>query len=402
MGDTSFKRARTRQRGRRAATATVAALGVLALGAGPALATTPGDLDRSFGHHGSVSTDLGGVDVAHDVVVQPDGKIVVAGTSSGDIAVARYTRKGRLDHSFGRNGTVVTDLGTDEDSGDSVALGADGSIVVAGSAVVRYTSAGRLDSTFGDHGVVALPAHDVLVQANGKIVLVGGSHLRRLKRSGVLDPRFKQPYDYVEGSRLVVRQSSGSYVLAAGTDDAATVLTRYTPDGDRDDSFRSNSLAGGPLGILPVGLFTLQDDKVLAVSEGVYYRAPYVPGRGDDEGRDGGPAISFERFLSDGRRDPSFGVGGERVYELRRFPAGLRANPVASTVTSDGRIVVVGPSYVARFRPGGKLDRSFGADGVVRLRGLDAALATAAQPNGKIVVAGQSQDDFAVQRLLGR
>lgn len=114
--------------------------------------TRDGVLDRSFGLDGKVVTDLGASESAVDIVLQPDGKIVVAGDSSkpepgpwgtDDIALVRYTRNGELDRSFGRGGKVVTDLGSDRDSVGAVDLQDDGKIVVAGwsnpnLALVRY------------------------------------------------------------------------------------------------------------------------------------------------------------------------------------------------------------------------------------------------------------------------
>ena len=61
-------------------------------------------------------TNFQGPASADEVVVQPDGKIVVAGTVGsyprGDFALARYTSSGRLDGSFGHGGKVVTDFGS--------------------------------------------------------------------------------------------------------------------------------------------------------------------------------------------------------------------------------------------------------------------------------------------------
>jgi uncharacterized delta-60 repeat protein len=72
-----------------------------------------GSLDESFGQGGKVHTDFGIRAVAEAVIVRADGKIVVAGTVGGrDFALARYTRRGTLDRSFGSGGTVRTDFGS--------------------------------------------------------------------------------------------------------------------------------------------------------------------------------------------------------------------------------------------------------------------------------------------------
>src|SRR5262249_1120846 len=80
-----------------------------------------GSLDRSFGNGGQVTNTIasnGGW--ASDVKVQPDGKVVVAGTASSDFALVRYNYDGSLDTAFGgpsAKGKVLTDI--HHNSGDS-------------------------------------------------------------------------------------------------------------------------------------------------------------------------------------------------------------------------------------------------------------------------------------------
>jgi uncharacterized delta-60 repeat protein len=134
----------------------------------------PGDLDTSFSSDGKVHTHFRGV--VHDgvsaVVLQPDGKIIVAGNSNDlvvgqqVIALARFRSNGSLDSTFGHNGTVTTSFGP---TGPAVALALtlqpDDKIVVAGLAtddnsgnyvfaLARYLPTGALDPAFGDQGKV--------------------------------------------------------------------------------------------------------------------------------------------------------------------------------------------------------------------------------------------------------
>ncbi|HPA18765.1 MAG TPA: choice-of-anchor D domain-containing protein [Verrucomicrobiae bacterium] len=158
--------------------------------------TTGGNPDSAFGSGtGKVSTPIRtGADYGKAVAVQSDGKILVAGTTytgtNDDIAVVRYATAGALDTTFGTGGKVVTPVGTGDDSGESIALQSDGKILVAGScavgttfyfALVRYATNGVLDTTFGTGGKVTTPfgtrhgmGASVAVQADGKI-LVGGA-----------------------------------------------------------------------------------------------------------------------------------------------------------------------------------------------------------------------------------
>ena len=158
-----------------------------------------GSLDTSFGGTGMVTTTfpLGSNSTAQSVAVQSDGKIVVAGytwnTSETcfNFGLARYTKDGTLDTSFGSSGEVTNNFGFPYALATSVALQADGKIVVAGMvgngysydfAVARYDTDGTLDTTFGGTGEVTTDfgswtagAGGVAVEADGKIVVAGTS-----------------------------------------------------------------------------------------------------------------------------------------------------------------------------------------------------------------------------------
>jgi uncharacterized delta-60 repeat protein len=191
--------------------AVLSTVGLLAFTAAGSAA--PGDLDPTFGAGGKVTTDFGGFDIASDVAVQPDGRIVVVGETFSALnfwAIARYLPDGTLDAGFGTGGKTTT--GFDATSGSSattVLLQSDGKIVAAGFArgigattigfsLARYETSGALDPTFGAGGTVFTPyggiAADAAIQADGKIVAVGssGPHfaLVRYDADGSLDPTF--------------------------------------------------------------------------------------------------------------------------------------------------------------------------------------------------------------------
>ena len=124
--------------------------------------TKDGRLDSSFGINGKVSHDFGGNEYASSMIMQPDGKLIVTGEMGNSILVARYMSDGNLDESFGNNGIVISNFGGIGIS-RSVALQSDGKIVIAGGTnvgsgekflVVRYLSDGNLDVTFGVGGSV--------------------------------------------------------------------------------------------------------------------------------------------------------------------------------------------------------------------------------------------------------
>src|SRR5690349_13310455 len=101
-----------------------------------------GMLDPSFGAGGKVQTEFGGAgDLAQSVALQPDGKLVAAGTAtrngSTDFALTRYSTSGALDAGFGTGGKVTTDFGGSFDSVASVAIQLAGKIVAAGWTAVN-------------------------------------------------------------------------------------------------------------------------------------------------------------------------------------------------------------------------------------------------------------------------
>jgi uncharacterized delta-60 repeat protein len=146
-----------------------------------------GSLDASFGAGGKVFLSTF-VAVPSAVVVQPDGRIVVAGTlvsaAPSDFVVWRLERNGQLDTSFGTNGRVFTDVGGSDTARD-VALQSDGRIVVAGLtlqigspkssnfAAARYEPTGELDATFGDGGLITTDFFGEPDSANAVVIEPG-------------------------------------------------------------------------------------------------------------------------------------------------------------------------------------------------------------------------------------
>lgn len=121
---------------------------------------------------------------AYSVALQPDGKIIIAGVASDDFALARYDSFGNLDNTFNGNGKVLTDFGGSHDGANSIAIQSDGMIVAVGYtnggsdfALARYNSDGSLDNSFGVNGKVVTnllnEANTVAIQTDRKIVVAG-------------------------------------------------------------------------------------------------------------------------------------------------------------------------------------------------------------------------------------
>ncbi len=245
-----------------------------------ASAQSDGTLDPTFGFGGltTVFFDLGGTnrDIATDVAIQPDGKIVVVGYADfsalgdTDFAIARLLPSGELDPSFDGDGkrTVYFDLGGDKaDQAFAVALQTDGKIIVAGRvrsadhtfdpALVRLLSNGSLDTTFGSGGRLVFDfstnfqdsANAVRVQPNGRILVAGRQDdlgfVMRLLSNGTSDATFTtvllgvSPGGYAAVTDLALA-SSGSILVAANTYQASVLsgtVCRYLASGLPDPEF---------------------------------------------------------------------------------------------------------------------------------------------------------------------
>jgi uncharacterized delta-60 repeat protein len=200
--------------------------------------TTAGVLDTSFDGDGIVTTDFGSVDGAYSVAIQSDGKIVVAGFSNNDFALARYTTAGVLDTSFDGDGKVTSNLGGN-DIGRSVVIQSDGKIVVIGGfsnrdfALARYTTTGVLDTSFSGDGMVTTDfggdvdvAYSVAIQSDGKIVVAGVSNndfaLARYTTTGVLDTSFSGDGKVTQD----LGQNDTAYSVAIQSDEKIVVAGR--------------------------------------------------------------------------------------------------------------------------------------------------------------------------------
>ncbi len=360
------------------------ARGTLNMDFGLARYLPDGSLDTDFGTGGRVTTDFGsGADVGKSVVVQNDGKILVAGyavvNNVSQFALARFLENGELDSSFGVNGRQTTVIGAGYSEGWSVALQADGKIVVAGTiysspssgqfALVRYDAQGLPDMSFGVNGQVIMPvgsldarAQAVVIQPNGKII-------------------------------------AGGYALNGSYYDFA--LVQYHPDGSVDSLFGTNGYQ--------LSDFSGFDDQAQAL---VLQEDGKIVAGGWSKSGSGLQSFGLARYLANGQRDSTFGANG--ITKLNFQPFAIHDAIQALAVQADGKIIACGYSYVpvyevynfalARFLPNGQLDLDFNGTGKVATAfqvGNDQAYAVAIQADGRIVAGGGSASgDFALARYL--
>jgi len=266
-----------------------------------------GSLDTGFGTGGRVSGNVNGR--ANAVVIQSDGKIVVAGevsfpSTSGldfsDFVVARFNTNGSLDTAFGDGvtGQIVTDFGNITNSARNAVLQPNGAIVVSGKPIgsqadllhtdiVRYDSSGRLDASFGGGGKLTLAGVDggqgLARQPDGKFILAGSVTeptapatarflLKRLNADGSPDTGFgisgTVDTAFTESALAsgVALQGDGKIVVVGTRAFSANpnfIVARYNPDGSVDRSF-------GADGNLSIDFFGFDDigENVLIQSDG--------------------------------------------------------------------------------------------------------------------------------------
>jgi uncharacterized delta-60 repeat protein len=400
-----------------------------------------GQLDSSFGTAGKTTTAFtSSEDWGRSVLLQPDGKYVVAGhvhvgPNNEEFGVARYLSNGTLDTTFGSSGKFVSALSGTDDHAYTAALQPDGKILVAGSSnpgaglnydfqVIRLTSSGQLDTGFAGDGstTVALgPGNDqvqaIAVQADGKILLTGehfnGTNsdmaIVRLLPDGTVDTSYGSDgkliipigtdNDFPTAMRL---QADGKAVVVGtstinGTNRMAVV--RVNDNGTLDSTFGDSGKAVISFGTArenAYGLAIRPDGKILV---------------GGSAGESTNYDFAIARLTSAGVLDTTFGTNGTVTTAI-----GSGTEEILSlSLQFDGKILATGYSFlngnrdfaVVRYSSNGAVDSSFDTDGIQTIDfsgGNDVAYSSVIVSTTKLMVAGHanngSNNDFGVARLI--
>lgn len=344
-----------------------------------------GSLDNSFSVDGIVTTDLSGVnDFPRDAALQSDGKIVVVGyvqsIDNDDMVAVRYNPDGTLDDSFGINGIVMLEspAGTFV-IGDGLAIQPDGKICLIGGSsssvaglfvVTRLNTDGSLDNTFSVNGTLTTSfdgwarGKSIALQADGKILVAGSLSkneswgtqysmaVARYNVNGTLDPEFDMDgkatvqfglgTDIANCSDMLV-QNDGKMVLV-GSSGETYALARINIDGSSDNTFGIDGRVFTAVGLdesFARGVALQADNKILA--------AGYTANFHSYE-------FALVRYNTNGTLDDSFSLDGIVTSEF----GSNEAYGSALAIQPDGRIVVGGRSIngddyffaVARFISG--------------------------------------------------
>lgn len=395
-------------------------------GAGTAMYLPPaGALDSSFGSGGkaSIAVSSTGEDTANAVAVQSDDRTVLAGQVAQDFAVARLNVDGSADTSFGCatppcSGWARTAIGSARDEANGVLVQPDGKILLAGSSqdatpywnftLVRYNANGTLDTGFGSGGMVVASVvagddlgYSVALQPDGKILVAGSGWggasgndvmLARFNTDGTLDANFGSGgkvvrdaggNDYARSMTLLAdgKIVIGGYTSVGGTQD--WMLMRFTAAGAVDTTF-------GTSGTTTTAVRT-GEDRIEALVERPDGKL-VVAGRSLDSS--GNRDIAVGRYSAAGVLDTTFGTSGYTI---------LSADPLVDDAKSiylqpDGRIVTVGRGsandvVLARFLENGTVDTALNGTGILMFNFAASkvdgeARAVTAASDGRYVIAG--------------
>ena len=349
----------------------------------------PGQLYTGFNGGAFTTVFSSSGSIGEDLVVQPDGKVVVAGlvllNGTAQFGLIRYMPNGSLDQSFGTGGKVNTLIGS-ECWAYSVTLQPDGKILVGGYAslttsdfaLARYTISGQLDLSFGTGGIVTTAIgtgndriKDLAVTPNGKIAAVGetfnGSNydiaLLQYQSNGTmlsstilapgLSNDFANEVDYMPDGRMVL---TGSTYNASNTSEIW--VARFMSSGIAADmSFGVNGLIiaeVGPSDDFGKALAIMPDGKIIVAGSTWSGHSAFD--------------IVVLRFQTDGQPDTDFGNEGRVITDL----SGSFDDAIGIGLQSDGKIVVGGSATVngfddfalVRYTSNGTLDPGFGFGGI--------------------------------------
>ncbi len=296
-------------------------------------------LDPTFGNAGVVQQGLSGFggDLANDVSLMPDGRIVVAATSGGQegaMVVMRILENGVLDNSF--NGTGIADVNFGStSSGEAIALQADGRIVVAGSAFFEGSFDDLAFARFKENGAL-----DTSFSEDGRFTVT---------RSGAAD------------AVLSLAVGSGDQIIAGGKFDGPVgdmVALQLLANGNLDPSFGSNGIFETSLhtGEVAQDLVLKQDGRI-ALAGGWRLTLPDAD-------------LAILQLNADGTVDQGYGVDGL----FRPSEVGYTTVVLSASERNDGRIVLLGIRYVSGFggqqqlftgrvTENGEWDTSYGSGG---------------------------------------
>ncbi len=253
-----------------------------------------GSLDSSFGTGGWVRFAIGSDATIAAIATRPNAKIIMVGDElPGLFTLAQVTETGVLDAEFGTGGIVTTSFSGTDVGAEGMVLQPDGRVVVAGVgvggtnsvALARYLGNGDLDMTFGIGGTTLIPrtfdlsSMGFLRLSDGRYMVATADSIEddivllRINADGTLDPtfgtggeaRFRSSEPAVSA---MTRQADDRIIIAvqiaAPAGGFEFALYRFHPDGSIDTSFNPN----GPIpGVLTFGIGDVSAPAEIVVAQ---------------------------------------------------------------------------------------------------------------------------------------
>lgn len=414
------------------------------------LAAQPGTPDPAFGGGDGIFTQpflASGHANASTLAIQPNGRIVVAGSSwvpnqsgSSEIAILRLMPNGSLDPTFNGTGKATVKLANTSIAANKILMLPDGKIMCAGGAwndteewclLARLNADGTPDTSFDGDGIITYKIGSLsqyfiamTLQPDGKILTAGYANLSGYKEVVVMRFKPNGSIDNTFGGGLVHKLVGESYsrandialqpdgkilvtgfAVVNGSEDF--MLLRYNANGSPDNTFSGDGIATASLSNKDdnaIGLALQPNGKIVVT--GVANSAP---------GADVEMAVA--RFTSTGNLDPTFG-GGDGMSTLHVSNNPDYASSLA--IQADGKILLAGHTQqllnsnwlyhtcIARLNTDGTPDTGFGAGDGFSVATLgssgDFNRAMALQADGKAVLVGNASlsdfQQFAVVRFL--
>lgn len=344
-----------------------------------------GSVDQSFANKGlAVFALTQGSEIALAATLQADGKLLIAGTSSvndssGNLLVVRVNPDGTLDTDFGVGGLAVINSGKEVNVAKAIGVSKEGKIVIGGFTgnnlrgrletdlvIAQLNQDGTIDRGFGSNGVTSTSIgnffesiESLIIQSDGKIVV---------------------------GGYMIVSQSQNGNTTNS-------FVARYVSDGKLDFNFGKEGIVrvDRVSSIDMINDVTLQTDgKIIATGRTFVSRTSID--------------VLVMRFLPNGSLDSRFGRNGVVTTDFNvTVDYGI-----AAKIQADGRILIAAGTNnygssagVVRYNQDGTLDKMFGESGKVAI-GFDGVTLfpkkAALQPDGKLVIIGESDSQMCVVR----
>lgn len=327
-----------------------------------------GAVDKGFGIDGigyifpSNQESLYGYDMA----LQPDGKILVAGTMYDQGRrlgfLARMDITGKRDSSFGSNGVILSGTGVQPEYFLSVNVQPGGKILVSG---IRYLDTSLCDIASYNYPVLFVRRYnsdgtsDIGFGQNGFIYIQTGKYSDSYVRT-LLRP---------DGSFLL--GVSAGYDCACVLDDyygykywvcakSYLLMQRFSPDGILDPGFGNAGKVADSSWVKESNDMALQPDGSIIVSGVRNYTE-----------------VITKRYLANGSPDPGYGVAGTAVLDLSNWELAQYVENVSTVGLADGKILLAGnlanntgnrrKPFLARLTSTGRLDSTFYVTGKTTL-----------------------------------